>query len=393
MRKIGYSVGLERTLERLRDLQELYVSRRDITLASWEELVRGENGWKLKSDNIADVFFALRFIHHHSGKDLLVLENLDAVAISASLLNDEKEKQAARSVLFLWAVLVNDGELFVNLLLAGFDEELIKEKLSDMIGYKRQVLATAIPGKDAMKRLARILTIERQEKNKGSAGASHSVASLKRTESLHKVKRTESLHKDRSLDSEEAIKEAVELSDDYFRKVPPRRKDWARTLGLWSDDAGLTTLGYGFTNSLRSSGYIGDDGFFTFWPMDYELVRSGFKPNLFEGTKTLWGTLIDFANAYASVRVKPFERSDTETLVAQLDSMMKIYRSLHTRKSMLRRELAISVAYPASVAIAGARKDPVIDMPAALRAEQEGDQRRITFRRSRNIGGAFSVKH
>ena len=388
MRKIGYSVGLEHTLERFGDLQELYVSRGDITLASWNELVTGEIGWKLKTDkklktgNIADVFFSLGLVHRTPG-DLLVLENLDAAAIAASLLNEEKEKLTARSVVFLWAVLVNDGEIFMNLLLAGFEEGPIREKLSAMIAYKRKRLTKAMPGKNIMKRIARVVTIERQEKNKGSTGVGHSVASLKRTEPLQT---------DRSLASEPSSMGAVEFSPDYFRKVPPRRKDWARTLGLWSDDAGLTTQGHDFIDMLRSAGYIGDGDFFTFWPMEYELICSGFKPNLFEETKTLWETLIDFTNAYTGVRVKPFERSDTDTLVDQLDSMIKVYRSLHTRKSMLRRELPITVAYLASVAMASAKKDLVIDFPKALSVEQKGKQRRITFRRSRNIGGALSLK-
>jgi hypothetical protein len=383
MRKIGYSVGLERTLERLGDLQKLYLSSRDITLASWKELVKGKNGWRLKTDNIADVFSSLELIHRTPG-DILVLDNLDATAIAVSLLDDEEKKYAARSFIFLWAVLVNDGEIFVNLLLAGFKEKLIKEKFSAMIRYKRQILAKAMPGKDAAKRIGRVVTIERQEKNKGSASVTgRSITSLKRTEPLQK---------NRSLDSDSSIKEAVEFSNDYFRKVPPRRKDWAKTLGLWSDDTGPTILGADFTDCLRSSGYIGEDGFFTFWPMDYELVRAGFKPNLLQETKTLWDTLIDFADAYGGLRVKSFEQSDTDNLVDHLKTMMKVYRSLHTRKSMLRRELAITTAYPASVAIASASKEPVIDLPKALNAERKGEQRRINFRRSRNTGGALSVK-
>lgn len=382
MRKIGYSVGLEHTLERLHDLEKRYRSNRDITLASWRELVKGEHGWKLKTENIADVFFALRLIHLTSG-DVLVLENLDAAAIAASLLDDEKEREIARSVIFLWSVLVNDGEIFVNFLLSRFEEKHIKVKISAMIRHKRESLATVMSGRDAARRIARVVTIERQEKNKGSAGAGRSVVSLKRTEPLQKG---------RSLASERSIKKTVEFSEDYFRKVPPRRKDWARTLGLWSDNDGLTARGQMFINSLRSSGYISKEGFFTFWPMDYELVRSGFKPNLLTGTKTMWEAVIDFANAYAGVRVKPFDQSDTDTLVDCLDSMIRVYRSLHTRKSVLRRELATAIAYPAYVARAVAKKEPVIDMPRAAAAEQKGEQRRITFRRSRNTGGALSVK-
>lgn len=382
LRKIGYSVGLERTLERFGDLQRSYVDSGDVTLASWTELVGPDTGWELKTDNIADVFYSLGFIHRTPG-DVLVLENLDAAAVAAKVLRDPRKIEAARAFIFLWAVLVNDGEIFVNLLLADFDEDQIREKLSALIMYKRDVLAHAMPGRDAIERIARVVTIERQEKNKGSAGVGKSIASLKRTEPLEKT---------RGLEPEASVREAVELSDDYFRKVPPRRKDWARTLGLWEDDRGLTSLGRTFKNSLSATGYITEDDIFVFWPMDYELVRSGFKPNLIDGSKSLWETLVDLGAAYAGLRVKPFAVTDADALVDQFDGMIHAYRSLHSRKSMLRREMAITVAYPSMVAMACARQAEVIDVPQALDAERKGHQRRIVFRRSRNTGGALSVK-
>ena len=382
MRKIGYSVGLENTLARLCDLQNLYLSTGDITLASWKELVRGQNGWNLKTENIADVFYSLRFIQCTPG-DVLVLENLDALAIAHHLLDGESEKQAARSFVFLWAVLANDGELFVNMLLAGFRECQVKEKLSRLIRYKRRTLANTVLGRDAVKRLERVVSIERQESNKGSVGLGRSVASLKRTEPLQKS---------RSLESANSIGYATQFSSDYFRKVPPRRKDWARTLGLWSDDCGLTPLGLSFTDSLRSSGYISDKGIFTFWPMDYELVRSGFRPNLLASTKSLWETLLDFAAAFTGIRVKFYEPIDTDIFVDQLIKMMKVYRSFHTRKLMLRRELAITLAYPTIVAISCARGESCVDVPSALRPERGAVNRRVVFRKSRNTGGALSVK-
>ena len=392
MRKIGYTGGLEHTLDRFRQLEEHYLLHRDLTLASWNGLVRGEQGWKLRSDHISDAFFALRLIHRTPG-DVLVLDNLDAAAISGSLLNDESEKRIARSLVFLWAVLVNDGELFVNFLLAGFQQPAISEKLAAVIRHKLRVLSEAMPGKDAIRRMARIVTIERQETNRGSAGSGHSVKSLVRTESVRSLVRREPLQGHASVDVESVLKKAVQISDDYFRKVPPRRRDWARTLGLWSDDGGLTGRGREFLDVLRSSNYIGDRDFFTFWPMEHELVRSGFRPDLLRGTKTLWSALLDVGRAYAGVSVKPFEPGDADTLVGQLREMMAVYRSLHTRKSMLRRELAITVAYPASVAVAAARGEAVIDLPKALVAEQKGELRRIAFRRSRSTGGAVSIKH
>ena len=382
MRKIGYSVGLEKTLERFRDLQDLYLSNRDVSLASWKNLVRGESGWNLKTENIADVFFSLRIIQCTPG-DVLVLENLDSVAITDHLLGAEEEKEIARAFVFLWAILVNDGELFVNMLLSAFKEQDIRDNLETMIREKRHVTASALPGRDSAKRLARVISIERQESNRGSIGFGRSIESLKRTEPLQQR---------RSLESTRSIGDAVQFSKDYFRKVPPRRKDWARTLGLWSDHNGLTTLGHSFSSSLRSTGYIGESGVFTFWPMDYELVRSGFRSNLLQGTKSLWETLLDFAMAFAGIRMKPFEPSDANVLVDQLEGMMQVYRSLHTRKAMLRRELAISVAYPTALAVACARGEPVIDFPRALSLEQTSKNRRITFRSSRNTGGAFNLK-
>ncbi|MCY4427743.1 MAG: hypothetical protein OXC05_12040 [Halieaceae bacterium] len=381
MRKIGYSVGLEHTLERFHDLQDLYLSNGDITSGSWKELVSGDTGWGLRTDNIADVFFALGLIQRTHG-DLLVLENLDSAAIAASLLNGEKEKQTALSFVFLWAVLINDGEIFVNFLLSDFEKQSIRNKLITMIKHKRCVLAKAMPGRDVTNRISRVVTIERQQKNRGSAGAGRSVASLKRTEPLQNSGRVATAN---------PMDRGVEFSDDYFKKVPPRRKDWARKLGLWSE-GGLTALGRRFINHLRSCGYINDDDIFIFWPMDYELVRSGFKPTLFENTKTMWDALVDFGTAYADVKVRPFEQSDTDILVDRLGSMIKVYRSLHTRKSMLRRELPITIAYPASIAIASATMKPVIDLPTTLDVERRGERRRITFRPSRNTGGALSLK-
>ena len=66
MRKVGYSVGLERTLERAGDLEAMYASSRDVTASSWKELVSSQEHWGLKSDNIADVFYSLRLIQRTS---------------------------------------------------------------------------------------------------------------------------------------------------------------------------------------------------------------------------------------------------------------------------------------------------------------------------------------
>ena len=383
MRKIGYSAGLERTLERVGDLQKLYTSSRDVTMASWRDLVTSASHWGLKShDNITDVFFSLRLIQQTPG-DLLVLENLDATALACSLLGSDEERERARSFLILWAILVNDGEIFVNLLLAGFEEVQIRRILTAMIEKKRTVLKQVLPGKHWLRRIYRVVTVERQEKNKGSAGSGmRSVASLKRTAPLQGAVLAM---------RNEVYQDRVEFSVDYFRKVPPRRKDWARSLDLWHDGQGLTQKGKNFIGNLRQAGYI-NCGFFVFWPMDYELVRAGFRHDLLGPPKRLWECLVELGRAYSNIKVRTPSKSDPDEAVVLIEAMMSEFRSLHARKSMLRRELPITVAYPAAMAVAVARNVEVMDLPSALHSEQKGEQRRIAFRQSRHTGGALSLK-
>lgn len=389
MRKIGYSVGLEYTAERVDDLVSRYLEDRDITAASWHELVTGskdDGNWgrdKSAEKHIGDFFNALRLIQRTSG-DVLALENLDAIAIACELLGEEYADRAAREFLFLWAILVNDGEIFVNLLLANFEEQAIKDTLRTMMLNKRMAAVEHLKGKASGQRINRIVTIERQEKNKGSAGSGQSVASLRRTEPLQPERTT-------GLGSDEG--DEIEFSDDYFRKVPPRRRDWAISLGLWNEEKGLTQRGQDFLDGLRRSGYIDASDCFTYWPMDYELVRSGFRPDLIgKGTKTLWACLVDFAEAYAGLCVKPSAADDADAAVGLIGNMIEVFRSLHVRKAMLRRELPITIAYPSAIASACARNEPVLDLPSAILAEQKGKQRRLALRQSRNTGGALSVK-
>lgn len=384
IRKIGYSAGLESTLKRMGDLEAMYTKNRDITMSSWNKLVHGAEYWDLQTDNISDFFYSLGLVQRIPG-DILVLENLDVLAITNNLLIGEDQKDKARAFLFLWAILVNDGEIFMNLLLAGFEEEKIKEKLTSMFLQKRAVLRLipALSGKESLKWINRIINVERQEKNKGSAGRGQSVLSLKRTTPLQ----AEKMRGIREPDYE-----AIEFSEDYFRKVPPRRKDWARSLGLWEDKSGLTERGEKFIDGLKKAGYIDEKGIFIYWPMDYELERAGFKPNLVgESSKTLWNCLEDFGNAYSHLRVTPPSIGDEDKAVALINKMIDVFRSHHTRKAMLRREIPITVVYPAVFACACATQESILNLPAAIVAEQKGEKRRLAFRRSRNTGGALSM--
>ncbi len=390
LRKVGYSVGLEFTGKRVEGLVARYLQNRDLTVGGWNEIVTGrieDGNWgrdKSAKKHIADFLHSLRMIQWTAG-DVLVLENLDAMAITTSILKNKADQDAARNFLLLWSILVNDGEIFVNSLLAGFQKQRIKDTLRAVILQKRSDLLTLMANKASPSRINRAITIERQEKNRGGAGAGWSVSSLRRTEPLQAGLGSERIAND---------SERIEFSDDYFRKVPPRRRDWAFSLGLWDSDQGvLSRLGHKFIDRLRETNYVDARDRFIFWPMDYELVRSGFRPDLFgEGTRSLWTSLIDFGSAYADLQVKAPSKGDEDAAHSLVGEMMTVFQSLHTRKGMLRRELPITVAYPAAVAVACATEMPVLDLPTVVKREQKGEERRLILRRSRNTGALLSVK-
>ncbi len=121
--------------------------------------------------------------------------------------------------------------------------------------------------------------------------------------------------------------------------------------------------------------------------MDYELVRSGFRPDLFgESTRNPWTSLVDFGGAYAGLQVKAPAEGDPDAALSLIGEMTAVFRSLHVRKATLRREL------PVAVALACATETPVLNLPAVVARERKGEERRLAFRQSRNTGGTLSVK-
>ena len=183
MRKVGYTVGLERTLERVTDLERAYVTNRDLTWADWRALVHEAEHWNLQSDHIGAVFRVMGFVQRTAG-ELFVLDNLDAMAIACELAATESERERIRRFIFLWALLLSDGELFVNMLLAEFDEARIGEFMRKVLTHKRRVLRERLPDPGSARRVARVVRIARQVGNPGSKGKQDLRSGGTRTEPL-----------------------------------------------------------------------------------------------------------------------------------------------------------------------------------------------------------------
>ena len=381
-RRIGYSVGLEETAARVRELEELYLSKRDVTIGMWDHLVHSAKCWGLKSGHIADVFHSLGLVWR-TGSDLLILENLDAMAISSALSDDSEAAARGRSFLLLWAILANDGEIFVNLLMAGFERERCRQRLTLLVKKKRRFLGDRIHGVRAAGRFLRAVSIERQTGNPGSAG--------RRGQTVFTGVGRAPLAAGASRGSR-AEPDTVEISNDYLRKVPGRRMAWACSLGLWEDGDGITRRGASFIEGLARSRYIGADGIFVFWPMEYELVRSQFRPDLLGPTKGLWESVVDAGRAYANLDVAEPTAEDGDRGVAAMTEMMRVYRGLNARKALLRQEMPVTIAFPALCALAIGRRAPVVDVPEFLERERMGRERRIAVRPSRYSGHSLSLR-
>ncbi|QIK78376.1 hypothetical protein G7077_05105 [Sphingomonas piscis] len=184
MRKIGYSVGLEKTLERISDLCDIYIEKGQLTLSMWQSLVHEK--WDLRNDNIGDFFSALNLINRSKTK-LDVLSGLDLCAIARQLDDDQVALRAA----ILLLIVEHDGEIFLNALSSNFDEGEFVTRLTDLITYKRQVLFKIYRAPEIQSQLGRIVGIERQTSNIGGAGKVQSLSESRRSQPL--AKRTESM--------------------------------------------------------------------------------------------------------------------------------------------------------------------------------------------------------
>lgn len=391
-RRIGYSVGLEFTFERVGELLSLYRDKKDISYTTWTKLVtakRGDGGWGRQASavsNIADFFFSLGLIQLNQS-DVIVQNNLDAMAITSDILCGECATDDSFNFLLLWSILTSDGEIFVNLLLSGFDKSEMRKKLVTVVETKREALYEAASNRLSRQQIYGAINIECKEVRSPSTSLK-----TQREKSLSDVFLE---RHQRNLASAKGY-DQVDISDDYFKKVPPRRRAWAESLNLWDGHGNcLTPRGQHFLDALNKLGYVNDNGCFVFWPMDYELIRSGFHPCLFSShSNSLWGCLVDFRNAYSLQMEQGMYTLDSslvesEHVVSMIIEMINLYRRYQVRKVMLRRELPLTVAYPVFVARSLCDSIPLVDAPKSIECEQDSRNSRISLRNSRSSSGAL----
>lgn len=374
MRKIGYSVGLEDTFSRLRDLASLYISEEQVKIGDWQQLVT--QTWNLRTFHIGDVFGALGVIKASKTR-IDILSGLDLIALSRFNLNDEQADRA-QVLALLTLIIENDGEIFLNCLAADFEPEKVKARLLELIAYKRSRLFEMFRTPDVQVEIARIVGIERQAKNQGGASSARSLSEQRRREPL--TKRTESL-------SSRGIP-PVEISDDYLKKVPPRRRDWAVSLGLWDAKRGILRNGVALFSVLDDLGLRLPGGAVVIWPFEHEISRLRLSPIELEGRVVRFWDLIKLAIAGAGGQLGGVSTMEIQAASSILRDQIAEFRRLNRPKAMLRREYPYTVALPAVSGNFVARGVPVPDLPELIGPGKPLDAE-FQFRSSRNSIGAL----
>lgn len=385
IRKIGWSVGLENTFSRVSDLVQLYVANKEISPTTWANLVRDEKiGWGLQSNNIADFFSSLQLIKVQK-REVHVLPCLDALALARmNLGNDQQFSDALKFILGSQLILA-DGDIFLNFLAGQFVREKVEPLLRRMILEKRNRLIKVIRAPQLSERVIRSVAIDVQHTNMGGAAVGKSLSDTRRRAPL--TPRLAPLAS--RLDPNK-----VEISDDYFRKVTGRRRDWARSLGLINEDLEFTNVGTTLLSTFRLAMGCSDDGPVICWPLAHELENLHLFPEKLSIPRlSLWnhictvreGLMFDAAGNADSKSVK-------QEVLQQFESMYAFYRSLCPKRDLLRREIPIGVFFHAAVGCYIAKQIPLPDLNSIMWALGSDTSGSIIYRKSKNFEATVTLR-
>lgn len=385
IKKIGWSVGLENTFSRVNDLVRLYVAEKEITPASWGHLLRDEkNGWGLATNNIADFFNDLQLIKVEK-REVHVLPCLDSLALAYMELGDSDQFSDAFKFILGSQLILTDGDIFLNFLAGGFVREKVEPLLRGMILGKRTKLLSVVKSPQLSERVIRAVAIEVQPTNVGGAAVGKTLSEMKRTAPLSK--RTTPL-------ASRFDPQKVEISDDYFRKVTGRRKDWARSLGLIDASSNLTRIGNTLLSCFRKVMNCSDAGPITCWPLSHELERVHLLPEKLSIPRlSLWdhicavreGLTYDLAGITKSSVVN-------QEVLEQFKNMYTNYRSLCPKRDLLRREIPIGVFFHAAVGCYIAKGNPLPDLPNLILGLSSDSLGSVIYRKSKNFEATISIR-
>jgi len=382
IRKIGYSVGLEHTLERLSDFARLYAGQDTLSYADIRRLLHTQkpSGWGLDRSNehILDVLGSLGVVDVRRG-EVAVLETGDALGILMRLQGDNEAFSNSVRFIFAHSLALADGDIFFNALAACFDPEEFAGRMLRMIEFKWTLLEAHFSSRHQRAAIYSAINVEAQENNPGSRGKG------KLTEPPDPTR----LKQVRGALTPEVTRPQPKISSPYLAKALPRRKAWAVSLGLASEDGAPTEDGEGLLKALAEAGYCGP-ACMAMWPLRHELLNPAFLTLRDAAIPFLdsWSFMLLIGRGMDLLGSADHEAGQAEML--RLRQFIQIYQALNSSKSIVRTELPVRVAYRCALGLSIGRSY-VPDYPVLIEREQRSPSPRIVARPSRLAEAGLSI--
>lgn len=375
MRKIGYSVGLEHVVKRAIGLTDLYVEQRELSMATFRDLVENKFKRKNATEHFADFYGALNLVKL-AGVGIYPLHNLETLSILRRFLADNESKfLSAAKLVLTQAILEADGEVFLNALAADFRAQAFKQLIEETVRKKRQVMRNVFKSPSALKKIYSIIDIKSQpsqKSNKSRESEGNTISRFeKRTEPLNGSKRTTSLS--------DKLDNQVTVPDDYLRKVPATRKGWAEGLGLF-ENGEKTAKGDSLLHVIDKYLHSKQDtGCYILWPYSKDLAELQLQPRDIEAPDiNPWLLLCTIAEGISGEGVSPYnEDEDYTQIVDLLQEFHRLYREGNTTSGSIRHQLPLYIAEPSIVALYSANSENIPPLPQVIDAETKKDVRRI----------------
>ena len=383
IRKIGYSVGLEHTLERLSDFACLYGGQETLSYADISRLLHSPKpeGWGLdrKNEHILDVLRSLGVLDVRRG-EVAVLEVGDALGMLMRLQGKSPEFRASLRFLFAHSLALADGDIFFNALAACFDPDEFARRLTRMIEFKWSVLEARVSSSFQRAAIYAAVNVEAQENNPGSRGK----GGLGEAPDPGRLRRTQG-----ALATHNVGRPEPRISAPYLAKALPRRKAWAVSLGLASETGIPTADGERLLKALAQMGY-GGPSCIAMWPLQHELLSPaymGVREADFSQLSS-WSFMVLIGRGLDLLGPEDFPGGDEE--ISRLRELFHVYRSLNTSTSIVRTELPARVAYRCGLCLS-IGEEGVVDYPGLIEREQSLPAPRIVARPSRLAESALSL--
>ena len=385
LRAIGYSVGGELLVSRVKALVQLYAEKREINSITWNELVDGfgrktesKSGKKSAAQHMADMYSSLGLLAKY-GNQLFPGPALDALSIlRREFISDgDKFDNALRAVL-CFQLLERDGDIFVNCLAASFDKRKCETFLNEMLSGKRYAIATVIRSPDLLKRVLEKVSIRNLDfSSKTSTSPITSPFARRTTPLMGGV----------------VVEECI--SKDYLKKSPARRRRWAEDIGLCSKNGRpqITEYGKRFLEQLSEAGLMLANGGFAIWPYEPDLLRLRIFPSDIGVPKLQpWQFYELVAGTFARRSNAIVNDDDLDRTYEFLIRCKASYSAGNRVKGSIRHQIPIDIVQSCLLGLACAEERSIDNLPACLEAENKGKRRRFSRTSIRGREGAIEVK-